>query len=44
MVDGGQVPNFASASDEGRRTCHSEGTLHWLRALARPYEPAELLR
>lgn len=42
---GGQLPNFAPSTDPGRPTrVYREDTLHWLRALARRYDPAGVLR
>lgn len=42
---GGQLPNFAASADDGRLArCYSEDTLHWLRALARRYDPAGVMR
>lgn len=42
---GGQLPNFAPSVDPGRAArVYREDTLHWLRALARRYDPAGVLR
>lgn len=42
---GGQLPNFAPSADSGRPArVYTEDTLHWLRALARRYDPAGVLR
>ncbi|GAB7071518.1 FAD-binding oxidoreductase [Mycobacterium hodleri] len=42
---GGQMPNFAASNDPGRPArCYNEDALHWLRALARRYDPASVMR
>jgi hypothetical protein len=42
---GGQLPNFAPSTDPDRPArVYGEDTLHWLRALARRYDPAGVLR
>lgn len=42
---GGQLPNFAASNDPARPArCYDEDALHWLRALARRYDPAGIMR
>jgi hypothetical protein len=42
---GGQMPNFAASSDPARPArSYNEDALHWLRALARRYDPAAVMR
>ncbi|MDX1888660.1 FAD-binding oxidoreductase [Mycolicibacterium sp. 050158] len=42
---GGQLPNFAASADPERPSrCYNEDALHWLRALARRYDPASVMR
>ncbi len=42
---GGQLPNFAPASDPARLArCYDEDTLYQLAALAERYDPAGVLR
>jgi hypothetical protein len=42
---GGQLPNFAPASDQARLArCYDEDTLYWLAALGERYDPAGVLR
>jgi hypothetical protein len=39
------MPNFAASADLGRPSrCNNEDGLHWLRALATPYDPAAVRR
>jgi len=42
---GGQMPNFAASDDPDRPArCYDEDALAWLRALARRYDPASVMR
>lgn len=42
---GGQMPNFAASTDPARPArCYNEDALHWLRALAKRYDPAAVMR
>lgn len=42
---GGQLPNFAASADPGRPSrCYNEDALHWLKALAKRYDPASVMR
>lgn len=42
---GGQMPNFAASDDPQRPSrCYNEDALHWLRALAKRYDPASVMR
>jgi hypothetical protein len=42
---GGQMPNFAASADPERPArCYNEDALHWLRALAKRYDPASVMR